>query len=182
MFADANDYFLPQMYESVSKYFESDYEMVIFCPTSVFIDTEEIADRHIVDEARIKQYLANPTYENLLNVKRMKEPWSKIIRRAAIENNELRFSQTLHHNDMYFVFMAAYYCKKTAVSQDVIYCITRNQGSLTTKVTVKAFDLHIQEYIKCFKFGTEHYSKEEFEQFNLNGVFYYIRCINVIWQ
>lgn len=171
MFADADDYFLPRMYESVSSYFESDYDMVIFCPTSVFIDTGEIADRHIMHESRIKQYLADSTYENLLNVKRMKGPWSKIIRRTVIENNELRFSQTLHHNDMYFSFMAAYYCKKTAVSGDIIYCITRSKGSLTTKVTVKAFDLHVQEYIKCYRFGIKHYSKEEFEQFNLNGGF-----------
>lgn len=169
MFADADDYFLSQMYESISKYFETDYEMVIFCPTSEFIDTGEIADRHIIDEKRINQYLTNPTYENLLNVKRMKGPWSKIIRRTVINDNNLRFSETLHHNDMYFVFLVGYYCKKTAVSGDKVYCITRNRGSLTTKVTERAFYLHVQEYIKCYQFGIEHYSQEEFEQFNLNG-------------
>lgn len=169
MFADADDYFLSQMYESISKYFENDYEMVIFCPTSEFIDTGEIADRHIMHEKRINQYLTNPTYENLLNVKRMKGPWSKIIRRTVINDNNLRFSETLHHNDMYFVFLVGYYCKKTAVSGDKVYCITRNRGSLTTKVTERAFDLHVQEYIKCYQFGIEHYSQEEFEQFNLNG-------------
>lgn len=171
MFADADDYFLPQMYESVSKYFKTDYEMVIFCPTSVFIDTGEVADRHIMHEIRIKQYLSNPTYENLLNVKRMKGPWTKIIRKSIISDNNIRFSDTLHHNDMYFVFVVGYYCKKTTVSGDTIYCITRNRGSLTTKVTARAFDLHVQEYIKCYQFGIEHYSKEEFKQFNLNGGF-----------
>lgn len=169
MFADADDYFLPQMYESVRKYFESDMEMVIFCPTSVFLDTGEVADRHIVEEARIKQYLDNPTYENLLNVKRMKAPWSKIIRYSVIKDNDLRFSETIHHNDMYFVFMVGFYCKKTAVSKDKIYCITRNKGSLTTKVTESAYDMHVQEYIKCYQFGSKNYSKRELEQFNLNS-------------
>ncbi len=169
MFADADDYFLPQMYECISRYFESDEDMVIFCPTSIFIDSGEMADRHIVHEARIKKYLTDPTYENLLNVKRMKGPWSKIIRRSIIKDNNLYFSETLHHNDMYFVFMAGYYCKKTSICGDIVYCITRNRGSLTTKVTEGAYDMHVQEYVKCYRFGMENYSKKEFEQFNLNG-------------
>ena len=169
IFADADDYFLPNMYEYISEYFQSEYEMVIFSPTSIFLDTGEIADRHIVHERRIREYLENPSYEKLLNVKRMKGPWTKIIRREVIEKQGLRFSETLHHNDMYFVFMVSYYCFKTAVSQNEIYCITRNRGSLTTKVTEKAFDLHVQEYIKCYEFGKEKYTKEEIEIINLNG-------------
>ena len=149
MFADADDYFMPRMYESVSKYFETDNEMVIFCPTSIFLDSGEIADRHVVDEERIKKYLLKPTDKNLLQVKRMHGPWSKIIRRNVIESQKLRFSTTLNHNDMYFVFMVNYYCKKTSVSADVIYCITRSKGSLTTIVTEQAIDTHVQEYIKC---------------------------------
>lgn len=169
MFADADDFFLPQMYESVSSYFQTDYEMVIFCPTSIFIDTGELADRHIPDEIRIKRYLENPTYKNLLTAKSMKGPWAKIIRRSVIIDNNIFFSETLHCNDTYFVFKTAYYCKKTAVSGDVIYCITRNSGSLTTRVNEQAYDLRIQEFMKCYKFGMEHYSKDEFDQFNLNG-------------
>jgi glycosyltransferase involved in cell wall biosynthesis len=169
IFADADDYFLPGMYETVSRYFSSDNDMVIFCPTSVFLDTGETADRHLIHEKRIHRYLSEPTHENLMNVKRMKGPWSKIIRRSVIEERKLRFSETLHHNDMYFVFMAGFYCEKTAVSGDVIYCITRNRGSLTTKITERAFDQHVQEYIKCYCFGAEHYSREDFALCGLNG-------------
>lgn len=169
MFADADDYFLPDMYEHICEYFQSEYEMVIFCPTSVFLDTGEIADRHILHESRINRYLEDPINENLLNVKRMKGPWTKMIRRNVIEDNKLYFSETLHHNDMYFVFMANFYCVKTKVSKEKIYCITRSRGSLTTRVTEAAFDMHVQEYIKCYKFGEEKYTRHEFEQFNLNG-------------
>lgn len=171
MFADADDYFLPQMYENVSPYFKSYDDMVIFSSISVFIDTGEPADRHIVDELRIKRYLKNPTYENLLDIKRMKGPCSKIIRRSIIKEYNIRFSETLHHNDMYFVFMTGYYCKKISVSGERIYCITRNQGSLTTRVTEKAYDMHVQEYVKCYQFGIENYSKKEFERFNFNSSF-----------
>lgn len=169
MFADADDYFLSRMYESVSKYFKTDYEMVIFCSTSVFIDTGEIADRHIPDQIRIERYLNNPTSKNLLVAKNMKGPCSKIILRSVIQENNIRFSETLHHNDVYFVFKAAYYCKKTAISGDIIYCITRNTGSLTTKVTEQAYDLKVQENLKCYQFCVEHYSKEDLRKITLNG-------------
>ena len=169
IFADADDYFLPQMYESISKYFKTNYDMVIFGSTSVFIDTGELADRHIPDQIRIERYLNNPTSENLLVAKNMKGPCSKIIRRSVIEKNSIRFSETLHHNDTYFSIKAAYYCKNVAVSRDTIYCITRSVGSLTTKVTERAYDLKVQETLKCYQFCVEHYRKEELEQLNLNG-------------
>lgn len=169
MFADADDYFLPQMYESVCRYFKTNYDMVIFCSTSVFIDTGEVADRHIPDKLRIERYLKNPTSENLLMVKNLKGPCSKIIRRSVIKENNIRFSETLHHNDTYFAFMVAYYCKEATVCGDTIYCITRNAGSLTTKVTEQAYDLKVQETLKCYRFCVRNYSKEEIKQLNLNG-------------
>lgn len=169
LFADADDFFLPEMYEKVSKYFKSDEEMVIFCPTSVFIDTGDVADRHLMHEERIMQYLDNPTYENLINVKRMKAPWSKLIRLSVIKDNELRFSEILHSNDMYFSFMVSYFCRKVSVSKDRIYCITRSQGSLTTKITENAFNMYVEETIKCYKFGIEKYNKFELAYFNING-------------
>lgn len=169
LFADADDFFMPHMYTSISKYFESDCEMVIFCPTSIFIDSGKIADRHVVYEKRINDYLINPTYENLLQIKRLKEPWTKLIRRSVIEKYRLRFSETLHNNDMYFITMANFYCEKTEVSRDVIYCITRNRGSLTTKVNETAFDLSVAEFIKCYKFAKDNYDKRSFKILNMNG-------------
>jgi glycosyltransferase involved in cell wall biosynthesis len=169
MFADSDDYFMPDMYESVCKYFDSDEEMVIFCPTSVFLDTGELADRHVVHANRVKNYLQNPTYENLIQVKRMKAPWSKMILKSIVDENKIRFSDVMHSNDMYFTFVAGFYCKKTAISGDIIYCITRSSGSLTTKANEKAYDLFVQETIKCYKFGKEHYSKKDLELFNING-------------
>lgn len=169
VFADADDYFLPQMYSCISQYFELDYEMVIFSPTSIYIDTGKVADRHIMNETRINRYLLNPTHQNMIYVKRMKEPWSKMIRRSVIEEYKIRFSETLHANDMFFSCVSGYYCKKTLISGEKIYCITRNQGSLTTKTTCLAFDLSVQEVIKCYKFAKEHYSKNDFESLNMNG-------------
>lgn len=169
MFADADDYFLPNMYECISEFFQSEYEMVIFTPTSVFLDTEEIADRHITIEKRIEQYLGNPTYKNLLNVKKIEVPWSRMIRRSVIEKNQLRFSETLYANDVYFGYKINYCCCRIIVSHQKIYCVTRNRGSLTTKVTEQAIDIRIQEYIKCYKFIEERYSREDVEQFNFNG-------------
>lgn len=171
LFADADDYFLPGMYDIISKYFDSDNQLIIFCPTSVFLDTGALADRHLIDKERIEKYLADPTHENIVNVKRMKGPWSQMIRRQAVEENHVRFSLTKHHNDMYFVAVLHSLSKKTAITNEVIYCITRSKGSLTTKVTIEAFDCHMQEYIKCYKFCKSHCSKNDLRILNYNGGF-----------
>jgi hypothetical protein len=92
-----------------------------------------------------------------------------MILKSIVDENKIRFSDVMHSNDMYFTFVAGFYCKKTAISGDIIYCITRSSGSLTTKANEKAYDLFVQETIKCYKFGKEHYSKKDLELFNING-------------
>lgn len=169
LFADSDDIFLPQMYSCISQYFYSEYEMVIFTPTSIFNDTGEVADRHIMNEKRINKYLLNPTQQNMLNVKKMKEPWSKMIRSSIIEKYAIRFSETLHANDMYFSCVSSFYCSKVLICKDRIYCITRNRGSLTTRNTSIAFDLSVQEVIKCYAFAKEHYSIKDLKELNMNG-------------
>lgn len=169
MFADADDYFLPDMYGVISRYFHSDYELVIFCSTSVFLDTGMEADRHLLHRQRIEKYIAEPTHKNLMKVERIREPVAKIIKRQVIEENYVRFSTTQNCNDMYFVTMIYRLCKRTAVSDEIVYCITRNKGSLTTIVTQKTFDNHVQEYMKCYQFCRKNYGRADMRILNYNG-------------
>ena len=169
IFADADDFFLPKMYMCISKYFDSEQDMVIFSPTSIYLDTGKVADRHIVQAQRINDYFLDPTFENLLLVKKMPESWSKLIKRSVIEQYHLRFSETLYCDDRYFITMAGFYCKNTAISNETIYCITRNKGSLTTVLSETLFDTSVIEFIKSYQFAKEKYDSKSFECLNLNG-------------
>lgn len=42
LFADADDFFLPGMYENICPYFDTNYDEVFFTPTSIYLDTEKL--------------------------------------------------------------------------------------------------------------------------------------------
>lgn len=171
LFADADDYFLPNMYDVVQKFFDSEYDMVFFTPTSVFIDTGVIAGRHIKYKRLIKEYLNNPNKDNMLALKtfRAMVPWSKLIKREIIEKNHVCFSQSLYANDICFSVAIGFFSKKITASEEVIYCVTRGDDSLSTCIDEKAYDIRLEENIKRWKFLVEHYGLKTCKKQHMTG-------------
>lgn len=162
LFADADDFFMDGMYEVVSFYFDSDYDEVFFIPTSIYSDTGELSDRHIMFENYIRNYIANPTRENLLKVKiSLSSPWSKLIKHELIEKHKIQFDETLHFNDMMFSVKAGHYSQKITVSKQVIYCIVRTAGSLTMQASWNAYEIRLMEYLKVCDFLKQHYTSKD---------------------
>lgn len=162
LFADSDDFFLEGMYETVSAYFDSEFDEVFFKPTSIYIDTGELSDRHITFEKYMDAYLANPTRENLLRLKiSLSSPWSKLISHELLHRHDIGFEEVLHFNDMMFSVKVGHYSKKIAVSEKVIYCIVRTTGSLTTHVGWSAYEIRLLEYLKVCDFLIEHYSLKD---------------------
>ena len=56
-FADGDDYFVKGFYEKVRNFFEQDKDVIFFTPTSQYIDTKKIADRHQSFLRIIQKYL-----------------------------------------------------------------------------------------------------------------------------
>lgn len=171
LFADADDFFLPCMYDIVKKYFSSNFDIIFFVPTSIFLDTGEISNRHLAYERRVKEYLADSSLENTINLKsaRAREPWSKMIRRELIEKKRVRFSQSLYANDLLFSTVIGYYAKNIYASEETIYCITRSRGTLSTRMDERAYDIRLDEYIKVWQFIIEKYGLTMFKKLHLNG-------------
>ena len=42
LFADSDDYFLPEFYDKISAFFDDKYDIVYFTPTSIDLETEEL--------------------------------------------------------------------------------------------------------------------------------------------
>lgn len=158
LFADADDYFLPDMYKIIQDYFTADYDMVYFTPMSVFMDTGKTASRHMQCKILIQNYLNNPNEKNAWDMKFcFVQPWSKLIKRDTIEKYHIRFSQSLYSNDIFFSTIIGYYSKNIAASREVIYCTTRRSGSLTMHIDENVYDIRLEEKIKRWKFLIEHY-------------------------
>lgn len=165
LFADADDFFVAGMYETVSPYFETDYDEIFFTPTSIYLDTGEQSNRHFMLERCINNYLANPTEENLLNLKITTcSPWSKMISHDLVYKYDIWFDEVLYSNDIMFTAKSGYYSKKIMASKDVIYCITRSPGSLTTDISWEAFEIRLYERVKVCDFLLERYTKKELKR------------------
>ena len=169
LFADADDFFTKGWYEIASKYLYSDYDAIFFTPTSVFEDLKTVGIRHIGQEKMIGEYLANPSRENYMKCARIHCVWSKLFKRDVIEENRCRCSETMHANDILMSKQLFYFCKKKMFTKEVIYCVTKTNGSLTTIASDMAFNERLNEFIKSYKFLESHFDKKDFEHIRMSG-------------
>ena len=177
LFADADDYFMPGMYEMISDYFDSAYNQIMFDITSIYLDTGKLAERHIIHEKRVKDYLEDPTRKNYIIAMKEFGPWAKLTRRSVVEEHHIRYSPTRHHNDMFFSVVSAFYSDPVKIDDRKLYCITRSEGSLTTLLTERAFLCHASEYGKCYEFCKKHYNKTDVNNMGYNRLFFYHKGI-----
>lgn len=173
LFADADDFFVQGFYEKVAKYFDSDYDVIFFTPTSIYIDTQEISNKHIQAELLLLNYINNPNALNELLLRyKFPPPWSKMIRRDFICENDIMFEDVIASNDVMFSTKVGYHMEKFLVLNEIIYCITMRHGSLTTNMNEQVFDARLNEFIKYYHFLETKLDKTNFELLNLRGYHY----------
>ncbi len=172
LFADADDYFLPGFYESVSKYFTTNYDLVFFIPDSIYIDTKKRADRHVPFKKYLIQYLVNPTLKNELLLKyRVVSPCSKLINASLITNNNIRFEEVIAANDVMFSIKTSFYSKSFMVDKNIIYMITRSKGTLTVNTDYNFFLIRFNAFLTSYKYLKENLDKKGFSYLNITGLY-----------
>lgn len=170
LFADADDYFLEGFYDIVSKYFDSNNDVVFFNPTSIYLDTGEKADRHDAYRERVLNYKNNKDLESEISLRYgYFVPWSKLIKRDFIEENNIRFDEVIASNDVMFSTKVGYYMDEFTISEEIIYCTTRNKGSLTVNESEKVFDARLGVYINRCNFLQENLGDDELKFISLTG-------------
>jgi len=140
IFADADDYFCEDWWNSVKKYLTNEADIIFFPPYSVVEGTKTPSDRHIPYAC-----MAYSAYDEIRKGKlsRRKEieirygwwgPWSKLVKRSLIEKYNIKFDVVKYSNDVKFSSLAGYYAEKIDVAWEYIYCITKGSGTLTTSI------------------------------------------------
>ena len=169
LFADSDDYFSENFYESISEYFGSDNEVVFFKPASIYLDTSEIADRHIGVVAILDNYINCATMKNELDIRyRWPMPWSKLIKKHFIEKNKIVFDEVIASNDVMFSTRVGCFMKKFEISNKIIYIATKNKGSLTTNISENIFDIRLKTTINQYDFIKLKLSEENFKLLDLS--------------
>ena len=170
LFADADDYFMEGFYEGVSRYFDSDYDIIFYPPTSIVPETGKLSDRHVGTAKKVHDYCENPDWKNTLELRyKYQSPCSKLIRRAMVVENEIWFEEILVSNDVMFSMKCGYAAKQITADQQVIYCITMNKGSLTNRMSEELYDIRTGVFFRRFSFLKERLTKEEMDYMEING-------------
>lgn len=135
LFADADDYFLDNLWEKLSKEIDSDSDIVYFVPQSIIEGTALNSDRHITLGYYASYYVLadakdKSDAETQLRM-RWVVPWSKLIKRSLIEENNIRFDVVKYSNDLMFSAKTGFLAKKISVSDQMIYCFVKGENTLT---------------------------------------------------
>jgi glycosyltransferase involved in cell wall biosynthesis len=180
LFADSDDFFVDGFFEHVSGYFNSNYEVIFFTPTSLEVDTRNISNRHLFYEKLIKDFIVTPSLETETFLRyRFGVPWSKLIKRDFLKRNEIYFDEVMASNDIMFSTKLGYYMQKFHVTRDVIYCVTRSRGTLTTNMSEEIFNSRLMVFIDYCKFLKKKLTPIEVKMLNLYGSATIVKAIRL---
>jgi len=170
LFADADDYFMPGFYEKAAAYFESDFDLVWFIPTSWNLSENKLDRRHVRYEKLVREYLENKGEREEIRLRYLQEsPWSKLIRRQSVEDNAIRFETTMVANDIMFSARIGYAAGKVGASEEVIYCVTKQKGTLTTGVNPHKLYERVEVFLRKYRFLKERLSRKQWKTLDLLG-------------
>lgn len=171
LFADADDFFKENMWGKISPYLErKEFDIVYFTPTSCMLETSETATRHVRVAKMIGEYLKKPDFYHKTRLRYWFEaPWSKLIRRSIVEENQIRFDTTKMANDVMFSMRTAVAARDIAASKETIYCITKSTGTLTTTPGRENFEVRFEVFLRKHRFLKENLTPKEWRAVALVG-------------
>ena len=149
LFADADDFFLPDFLKTLDRYCSTDYDLITFRATSVESDT--LTSVH----SRQSEFLGFDVAENI-DVEKLKYkndvPWAKMISGALVRKYSLQFDEIPGGNDIMFSFYLDYYAQHVTVCSDAIYCATIRKDSLQYGVVLDNLLARVRVVCRCNSF------------------------------
>ncbi len=149
LFADADDYYADNMYKIIMSHVSSNADVIYFKKKSVLSeDITKAINRSNYINRLIDRYFETSDEKPIRS--NFAVPWAKMIRKGVVEESGLRFEETKYSNDQFFNVSIGCLAKKIEVSNEVLYVVTRRQGSLTSSFCEKKGELEIRSEI-CFR-------------------------------
>lgn len=140
LFADADDFFTPQLADILKSHVDSEYDLIVFDSYSVLSETlqktekrEEVIDLYLktLDE-NILRYVSHCV-------------WGKMFKRQIIINKNIRCDEVPASNDVLFAGLMGIYASKIFFDRRVGYCCTIRTGSICTKLSSQ--NIHARIYV-----------------------------------
>ena len=126
LFADADDFYTPEMLSVLDKYSSTDIDVLYFDYRAVNVDGT--LSKHPYS---LWLTSAKTTPKDLDRIKFMHyAPWNKMINMEMVYNHQIRFEETKNGNDMFFTLQVGWFAKKIQIDYTPIYRYVYQQGSL----------------------------------------------------
>lgn len=151
VFADADDWFVEGAFDVMDRHVEEDADILFFKPISVNLPDMSVGVRHVAYEERVKKFISNRSDEISLRYC-WQAPWSIMIKNSLVQKYHLSFDGVRWSNDILFSLKAGHYAKIIDAYDEVIYCITRKEGTLTSKKSEEEFLARIDVEISAWNF------------------------------
>jgi len=133
LFADSDDYFIDNWWDTTSKFLDSNYDLIFFPPTSINESTKQLGKRHITGQTIIQNYLSKKDRLSELALRySYSSPCSKLVSSELLIRGNILFDEILTSEDTMFSYYCGYYAKSIHCETIPIYCITETDTSLTS--------------------------------------------------
>ena len=143
LFADADDFFVGNMYDIISMHVESDADVIYFQKQAVYSDDiNRKSPRSSYIDKIMDIYLK--TGDELPVRTRHHVPWGKMIKKSLVENHHIRFEEIKYSNDILFSVHVGCLAKKIEAIDTVLYVVTSHEGSATYEFCKKPDELRIR--------------------------------------
>ncbi len=154
IFADGDDYFVNGFYDVINRYFNNNSDVVFFNPTSQYLDTGKLADRHRSFQKTIQNYLNHKSKKNELMLRyNFISTWSKMMKKEFMNKHFIKFDEgPMGAEDVILSTKIGYFMKSFEVCSDVIYCLITRYGSSTRTLNETQFNIRLFARISRIKF------------------------------
>ncbi|MBY8093630.1 glycosyltransferase [Vibrio fluvialis] len=141
LFADADDYFTANAFDVVFRDINTTTSDIVFYkPISWNIDSEVSGSRHQRYEELVLDFIKYKSFDASMNLKiKYLVPWSKLIKKDLVYKNNINFDEVMFSNDVMFSVKIGLSANEIDVKEDVIYCVTENNTSLTKTKNFNSF-------------------------------------------
>lgn len=133
LFADADDYFSDYLSVLLDKYANDTKTDIVYLNACQFDENGKISTFEQTDKP-IHNYLNGKKYSEMILRYDLWTPWSRMLKRHVVVNNNLRFEELPAGNDVVFGLYSSKFAVSMQAEETVIYKYYKNsKGSVTDK-------------------------------------------------
>lgn len=156
IFADSDDFFNYCLDKFLDDYKDVESDVVFFNANSLDTDTYTATFRCLHLNGMIKAYDKHPDKAIAKLKYAFGEPWCKMVKRSVIEDNGIRFSETIIHNDTKYSYLIGLHCRTVSVDKHAVYCVTDRKGSVSKKVSIDRLLTRVAVFAEANSFFKTH--------------------------